>query len=112
MAIFCFFIVAGVKQDGKDDFAINANAILAVYMVHAKNHGNVNAMRDGADFSATKISTTARIISHVYTVAPASTPVRDRTPAPARQASLELTARHHSLTVTPNPVIMVVFAVW
>lgn len=68
-------------------------------------------MRDGVDYSVTRISTIAPITNLASTVAPASTPARAPTPARVRPASMALTVKNPSRIVTQSPVSMAAVAV-
>lgn len=85
--------LANAAPVGRDHFAINANPILAVFMVHAAPPGSAVATRAGVVYSATKISTTAPTIDPARIKEPALIQDKVSTPACVRLDSMAPNAK-------------------
>lgn len=90
----------------KDQIVMNANPIRAVFMEHAKNHGNVTAAKVGVACSAIKIWTIVPIIVHVKMVEHALIPAKDRTRVSVHRDSLVPIAMWKSAIVQTRHVWM------
>lgn len=80
-------------MDGKGAFVTSARGIQDVSTGPARSPGTASAMRDGVACSATKISITARTISHADMAGHASTLDRVPTHAAVPRGLQEPTAR-------------------
>lgn len=101
MVFILFDLLAAVRMAGKDRCAMSVHFIQAACTAPATSHGTASATRAGEVCSAIRILTTAQTIAPARMAAPASTPVRDSTPACVHQASVATIVKRKSTHAMP-----------
>lgn len=101
MVFILFDLLAAVRMAGKDRCAMSVHFIRAACTAPATSLGTASVTRAGEVCSAIRILTTALTIDPARMAAPASTPVRDSTPACVHQASVATIVKRKSTHAMP-----------